>query len=123
MDTSFDNDDDGSDGDDDFDNGDDDYEENFDEVLDSDGDGFSDDYEEFIGSDPKDPTDLPFYPYEDITEQSPKKKIISPPAKEEYPRSIWSTKGSPTRNKCLLFLILFIIFLIMFTIIVFIILS
>lgn len=59
--------------DDDFDSEDDDDDDDFDQVKDSDEDGFSDAYEEFIGSDPQDPTDLPFYPYEEIIEPFPKK--------------------------------------------------
>ena len=109
MDTSFDEDDDS----DDDDSNDDDND--FDEVFDSDKDGFSDTYEEFIGSDPHDPTDLPFYPYEDLTETSPKKIITKTVSitEEENQDSIRLARGSPTRNKCLLFLILFILFLIL----------
>jgi len=119
MDTSFDE-------DDDFDDDDSDGEDNdFDGVKDSDEDGFSDDYEEFIGSDPQDPTDLPFYPYEDLTETYPKKiKSKSKPiAEEENQQPIRLARGSPTRNKCLLLLILFIFFMILTPFIIFIILS
>jgi len=119
MDTSFDE-------DNDFDGDDDDDDDNdFDEVFDSDEDEFSDTYEEFIGSDPHDPTDLPFYPYEDLTETYPKKiktKTLAI-AEEENQHSIRLTTGSPTRNKCLLFLILFIFFLILVPFVFFIILS
>ncbi len=109
MDTSFDE-------DDDFDDEDSDDDDNeSDGVRDTDGDGFSDDYEELIGSDPQDPTDVPFYPYEDLTENFPsKKKTKSKPiAEEENQQPIRLVRGSPTRNKCLLFLILFIFFLIL----------
>ena len=114
MDTSFDEDDDSDDDDNDFD-----------EVIDSDKDGFSDTYEEFIGSDPHDPTDVPFYPYEDLTEtySSKTKTKLLPIAEEENQDSIRVARGSPTRNKCLLFLILFIIFLILIPFVFFIILS
>jgi hypothetical protein len=91
---------------DDFDDGD------FD--GDSDGDGFSDAYEELIGSDPHDPTDLPFDPIE-IIDSYPrkKKKIIIPEEKEkETPQSILIEPRSETRNKCVIFFILFIIFLV-----------
>ncbi len=116
MDTSFDEDDDDDSDDDDND---------FDEVTDSDNDGFSDSYEKFIGSDPQDPTDLPFYPYEDLTETYPKKlKSKSKPiAEEENQEPIRLVRGSPTRNRCLLFLILFIFFMILTPFIIFIILS
>ena len=119
MDMSFDEDDDVNDDD----SNDDDNES--DGVIDSDEDGFSDDYEEFIGSDPQDPTDLPFYPYEDLTETYPSKKKtkLLPIAEEENQDSIRVARGSPTRNKCLLFLILFIIFLILIPFVFFIILS
>ena len=117
MDTSFDNDDDDFDGDDDIDDEDND----FDGDKDSDEDGFTDAYEEFIGSDPQDPTDLPFYPYEEIREPFPKKNTLKPLpiTDEENYQSVRLAKGSPTRNKCLLFLILFIIFLIVAPFIVF----
>jgi hypothetical protein len=116
MDTSFDEDDDIEDDDEDND---------FDSVKDSDEDGFSDDYEELLGSDPHDPTDLPFYPYEDITETFPKKikSKLLPITEEENQKPIRLVRGSPTRNKCLLFLILFIFFMILAPFIVFIILS
>ena len=117
MDASFDE-------DDDFDDDDSD-EDDFDGVRDTDGDGFSNDYEELIGSDPQDPTDLPFYPYEDLTETFPKKiKSKSlPTAEEENQQPIRLARGSPTRNRCLLFLILFIFFMILTPFIIFIILS
>ena len=120
MNTSFDKNDDF-----DSDDEDDDDDDDFDQVKDSDEDGFSDAYEEFIGSDPQDPTDLPFYPYEDIKEPFPKKTNTKPlPIKdEENHQSIRLAKGSPTRNKCLLFLILFIFFLIVAPFIVFIMFS
>jgi hypothetical protein len=107
-----------------FDNDDDD-DDDFDQVKDSDEDGFSDAYEEFIGSDPQDPTDLPFYPYEEIIEPFPKKIKTKPYpiTEEENHRSTSLAKRSPTRNKCLLFLVLFIFFLILTPFIVFIILS
>jgi len=119
MDMSFDEDDDVND-----DDSDDDDNES-DGVIDSDEDGFSDDYEEFIGSDPQDPTDLPFYPYEDLTETYPSKKktkLLSI-AEEETQQPIRLVKGSPTRNKCLLFLILFIFFLVLIPFVFFIFLS
>jgi len=117
MDISFDK-------DDDFDDSDDD-DNDFDEVVDSDDDGFSDDYEEFIGSDPHDPTDLPFYPYEDLTETHPKKKKTKtlPITGEENQHSIRLVRGSPTRNRCLILLILFIIFFALIPFIIFLILS
>ena len=122
MDTPFDSDDDDFDGDDDDSDGDD---NDFDPIIDSDSDGFSDEYEELMGSDPHDPTDLPFYPPELTTEPYPKNKkaeILSE-AEEVTPPSIKLVKGSPTRNRCLLFLILFIIFMILAPLIFYIILS
>ena len=97
---------------DDFDDGD------FD--RDSDGDGFSDAYEELIGSDPHDPTDLPFDPIE-IIDSFPrkKKKLIIPEEKEKETQSIHIKPRSETRNKCLIFFILFIIFLVVTPYIIF----
>lgn len=118
MDTTFDGDDDDSDGDDDIDNDD------FDEVIDSDEDGFSDEYEELLGSDPQDPTDLPFYPPEVNFESFPRKKEtkVIPIAEEENKPPIRIVKGSPTRNRCLILLILFIIFFALTPIIIFLVL-
>ncbi|NVM44558.1 MAG: hypothetical protein HWN79_06555 [Candidatus Lokiarchaeota archaeon] len=128
MNTSFNNDDDSfddEDGDDDFDNEDGDSDNEFDGVKDSDEDGFSDAYEEFIGSDPQDPTDLPFYPYEDLTETYPKKikTKTMPTAGEKNQQPIRLARSSPTRNKCLIFLIIFMVFLILTPFLFFIILS
>ena len=114
MDTPFDSDDDDFDGDDDFDND-----------FDKDDDGFSDEYEELMGSDPHDPTDLPFYPPEVTTELYPRNKkaeILSEPEEVNRP-SLKLVKGSPTRNRCLLFLLLFIFFMIITPFIIYIILS
>ena len=128
MDTSFNNDegdnDEDFDGDDDFDD-DDDFNDDFDEVIDSDEDGFSDEYEELLGSDPQDPTDLPFYPPEVEFEPLPRKKESKPILipEEENQCSIRTGKGSPTRNRFLLLLILFIIFFALTPIIIFLILS
>ncbi|NHJ20673.1 MAG: hypothetical protein EAX91_07025 [Candidatus Lokiarchaeota archaeon] len=117
METSFDNDDDDFDGDDDDDD--------FDGVIDSDGDGFSDEYEELLGSDPQDPTDLPFYPPEVEFEPFPRKKETKPIpiVEEENKPPIRIVKGSPTRNRCLLLLILFMILFALTPIIIFLILS
>jgi hypothetical protein len=105
MDNSFDSDDDDFDGDDD----------DFDNDFDKDGDGFSDDYEELMGSDPQDPTDLPFYPPEVPTEPHPrnKKAEMLSETEEVTKPSLKLVRGSPTRNRCQLFLILFIIFMIL----------
>ena len=121
MDTPFDSDDDFDDVDDDSDDDDNDY----DDVYDSDDDGFSDEYEELLGSDPQDPTDLPFYPPEINIDPYPKKRIIKtlPNVEEENPHPIRLVKGSPTRNRCLIVLLLFIIFFAITPFIVFMILS
>ena len=113
MDTTFDSDDDDSDGDDDFD-----------DDFDTDDDGFSDDYEELMGSDPQDPTDLPFYPPEVNFEPFPRKKEtkVIPVAEEENKPPIRIVKGSPTRNRCLILLILFIILFALTPIIIFLVL-
>ncbi|MHA2288793.1 MAG: hypothetical protein ACXABG_08395 [Promethearchaeota archaeon] len=107
--------------DDDFDGDDDDFDNDFDK----DDDGFSDEYEELMGSDPLDPTDLPFYPPEVSSEPFPRKtkaNVISKTEEENQP-PIRLVRGSPTRNKCLLVLILFIIFFALAPFIVFMILS
>ena len=122
METSFDNDDDDFDGDDDYD---DDLDDDFDGVIDSDGDGFSDEYEELLGSDPQDPTDLPFYPPEVEFELFPRKKKTKtiPIEEEENKPPIRFVKGSSTRNRCLILLILFIIVFALTPVIIFLILS
>ena len=119
MDTSYDSDDNDFDGDDDFDDDDDD----FDEVYDADDDGFSDAYEELMGSDPQDPTDLPFYPPEVNIEPFRRIKKAIPIEEEESQPPIRITKGSPTRNKCLILLFLFIIFFALTPFIIFLILT
>ena len=107
--------------DDDFDGDDDEFDNDFNK----DDDGFSDEYEELMGSDPLDPTDLPFYPPEVTSEPFPKKRILKtlPNTEEENHHPVRLVKGSPTRNRCLLVLLLFIIFFAITPFIVFMILS